>query len=88
MAAMVRNAPRGNRCGRQFAGDGLRKLKRRGLVVVISDLIDDPQGRSRPFASWPGIGMMIVFHVQDATELDFSFEGPALFRDLKDQARE
>ena len=26
---------------------------------------------------------VIVFHVQDATELDFSFEGAALFRDLE-----
>jgi hypothetical protein len=26
---------------------------------------------------------VLVFHVQDATELDFSFEGAALFRDME-----
>lgn len=61
-----------------------RQLKRRGLVVVVSDLIDDPEETMRAIRM---IGAhkhdVIVFHVQDHTEWEFDFEGPTLFRDME-----
>jgi hypothetical protein len=52
--------------------------------VLISDLIDDPVETLKAIRL---LGShrhdVIVFHVQDATELDFSFEGAALFKDME-----
>ena len=62
----------------------VRNLKRRGLVVVISDLIDDPEETLKSLRLLRSHRHdVIVFHVQDAAELDFSFEGATLFRDLE-----
>lgn len=63
-------------------------LKRRGLIVVISDLLDDPlvvlkgirHFRHRQHE-------VIVFHLFDHAELAFPFEGLAEFRDLETGAR-
>jgi uncharacterized protein (DUF58 family) len=84
MTAMVRQTP----SGRTDVPGGLRavvrKLKRRGLVVLISDLIDDPVETLKAIRLLAGHRHdVLVFHVQDAAELEFSFEGAALFRDLE-----
>jgi uncharacterized protein (DUF58 family) len=84
MSAMVNHTPAGATDVSASLRSILRNLKRRGLVVVISDLIDDPVETLKALRL---LGShrheVIVFHVQDATELDFSFEGPALFRDME-----
>jgi len=84
MSVMVNNAPVGTTDVPVSLRSIVRNLKRRGLVVVISDLIDDPVETLKALRL---LGShrhdVIVFHVQDATELDFSFEGPALFKDLE-----
>jgi uncharacterized protein (DUF58 family) len=84
MGVMVNNAPTGVSDVPASLRTSVRNLKRRGLVVIISDLIDDPE------ATLKAIRLIrshrhdvIVFHVQDATELDFSFEGATLFRDME-----
>ena len=60
------------------------QFKRRGLVVLISDLIDDPVETLKSIRLLSNHRHdVVVFHVQDATELDFSFEGPGLFKDLE-----
>lgn len=62
----------------------LRNLKRRGLVVVISDLIDEPEKTARAIRLLSGHKHdVIVFHVQDPAEIDFPFEGAVLFRDME-----
>ncbi len=62
----------------------VRNIKRRGLVVLISDLIDDPQETIRAIKLLAGHRHdVIVFHVQDATEQEFNFTSPALLRDLE-----
>jgi len=84
MAAMVRSAPAGGSDIAASLRGIVRKLKRRGLVVIISDLIDDPAETLKAIRLLAGHRHeVIVFHVQDATELEFTFEGAALFRDME-----
>jgi uncharacterized protein (DUF58 family) len=84
MATMVQQAPSGRTDVPASLRALVRKLKRRGLVVIISDLIDDPAETLKAIRLLAGHRHeVLVFHVQDATELDFSFEGAALFRDME-----
>lgn len=84
MRVMVENPPAG---GTDMAGSLrviARNLKRRGLVVVISDLIDDPEQTLRAIRLLRSQRHdVLVFHVQDAAELDFPFQGATQFRDLE-----
>jgi uncharacterized protein (DUF58 family) len=61
-----------------------RRMRRRGLVILISDLLDDP-GRVMP-----GLKHfrhlkheVIVFHVLDPAEAEFRFDADATFRDME-----
>jgi uncharacterized protein (DUF58 family) len=84
MSAMVNNVPAGATDVAGSLRSILRNLKRRGMVVIISDLIDDPVETLKSIRLLSSHRHdVIVFHVQDATELEFSFEGPALFKDLE-----
>ncbi len=59
-------------------------LERRGLIVLISDLLDDPDDVVNGLMLLGARGMeVVVFHVLDEAELTFPFEGPLLFRDLE-----
>jgi uncharacterized protein (DUF58 family) len=84
MAVMINNPPAGATDVTTSLRAIVRNLKRRGLVVIISDLIDDPQ---KTLESIRLIGShrhdVIVFHVQDANELEFGFDGATLFRDME-----
>ena len=56
------------------------KLKRRGMIIVISDLLDEPEAvvnglRHLQF----GGNDVIVFQTMDPAELFFQFEGPMIF---------
>jgi uncharacterized protein (DUF58 family) len=84
MATMVQQSPTGQTNLPQSIRALTRKFKRRGLVVLLSDLIDDPTETLQAIKLLAGHGHeVIVFHIQDATELEFSFDSPALFRDLE-----
>ncbi len=59
-------------------------MRRRSMVVVISDLLDDPErviGGLRHLKF--GGNDVIVFHVLDPAELAFPFEQPTRFEDLE-----
>ncbi|MCL2639721.1 MAG: DUF58 domain-containing protein [Phycisphaerales bacterium] len=59
-------------------------LKRRGLVILISDLLDDPQSVSSALQHFRFQGHdMIVFHVMDNAELTFPFDTMTEFTDLE-----
>ena len=61
--------------------DGIGK---RGLVIVISDLLDDPDRVVDGLRHFRFRGSeVIVFHVIDPAELAFPFERAARFRDLE-----
>jgi uncharacterized protein (DUF58 family) len=59
-------------------------INRRGLVVLVSDLLDDPASVVGGLKLFRHRGSdVIVFHVLDAAELNFPFERAARFRDLE-----
>jgi len=61
-----------------------QSLERRGLIVLISDLLDDPEDVVRGLTLLGARGMeVVVFHLLDEHELTFPFEGPLLFKDLE-----
>lgn len=60
------------------------RIKRRGLIVLISDLLDDPEdiiSGLRHFRH--GRHEVIVFHIVDPREKDFAFREEAIFRDME-----
>jgi uncharacterized protein (DUF58 family) len=61
--------------------DGIRK---RGLVVLISDLLDEPDRVIDGLRHFRFRGSdVIVFHLLDSAELTFPFERAARFRDIE-----
>lgn len=59
-------------------------LVKRSLVVVISDLLDDPDPVVRGLRHLKFRGTdVIVFQLLDPNELTFPFQGPAKFRDIE-----
>jgi uncharacterized protein (DUF58 family) len=84
MTAMVRQVPSGHTDVPASLRSAVRKLKRRGMVILISDLIDEPEETLKSIRLLAGHHHdVMVFHVQDGAELDFPFEGAALFRDVE-----
>jgi uncharacterized protein (DUF58 family) len=59
-------------------------LTKRGIVVLISDLLDNPDDVIRGLRHFQFRGIdVIVFHVLDPDELDFPFERATRFEDLE-----
>jgi uncharacterized protein (DUF58 family) len=59
-------------------------LKRRGLVILISDLFDDPGEIMKGLLHFRHRKHeVIVFHLLDPDEIDFPFRGLTTFRDLE-----
>lgn len=55
-------------------------MKKRGLVIVLSDLLDDPERLQGALAHLHFQGHdVIVFHILDAAEANFPYEGPMRF---------
>jgi len=84
MQVMIQNPPAGTTDLPGSLKAIVRNIKRRSLVVIISDLIDDPDETLKAIRL---IGShkhdVIVFHVLDPAELEFTFDGSTLFRDLE-----
>ncbi len=61
---------------------------RRGMTLLISDLLCDPADLEQGFAALRRIGHdVIVLHVLDDDELDFGFRGPVRFEGLEEQVK-
>jgi uncharacterized protein (DUF58 family) len=61
---------------------------RRGILVLISDLYEDPRAVLSAVANLSARGSdLIVFHVLDPAELTFPFEQPASYEDLESGER-
>ena len=59
-------------------------LSKRGLVVVISDLLDDPESVVKGLRHFRFRGTdVVVFHVMDPDEIEFPFERVTRFEDLE-----
>lgn len=65
---------------RELAG----RVKRRGLVVVLSDLLTDPEEATRALLSFKHQEHeVVVFHILDPMELELEMRQEALFRDME-----
>jgi len=61
-----------------------QKVKRRGLIILFSDLLDEPEQVVKSLSSFRyRKHEMLVFQVLDEQELKFSFTQPAIFYDLE-----
>lgn len=60
------------------------RIKRRGLIILISDLLDEPE---KVFSSLRHFRHnkheVLLFHILDPLELSFNFEGDIQFEDLE-----
>ena len=60
------------------------QIKRRGMVILVSDLLDEPAPMLKALRLFRFKGNdVIVFHILDQAELDLPFEGNILFEDLE-----
>ena len=60
------------------------QIKRRGLVILVSDLLDEPEQILKGLRLFRFKGNdVIVFHLLDQAELDLPFDGNILFEDLE-----
>jgi uncharacterized protein (DUF58 family) len=60
------------------------QVKRRGLIVLVSDLLDEPESILNGLRQFRFRGNdVIVFHLLDQAELELPFEGNILFEDLE-----
>jgi uncharacterized protein (DUF58 family) len=78
--------------GETSAGSVLQELagsfKRKGLIILISDLLDKPEEVVRGLKQLRSRGSdVMVFHVLDRDELEFPFEEPTIFRDLEEDLK-
>lgn len=61
------------------------QIKRRGLVVLVSDLLDEPERILKGLRLFRFKGNdVIVFHLLDPAELNLPFDGNILFEDLEE----
>jgi uncharacterized protein (DUF58 family) len=69
---------------RELAGT----LTRKGLVVLVSDLLGEPEDVLKGLKQLRSRGHdILVFHVLDRDELQFPFERPTLFLDMEEELR-
>ena len=78
--------------GKTAAGPVLQELagslKRRGLILLISDLLDEPEEVLRGLKQLRSKGNdVMVFHLLDRDELEFPFDKPTLFQDLEEDLK-
>jgi uncharacterized protein (DUF58 family) len=61
------------------------KMRRRGMVILVSDLLDEPEQILKGLRLFRFKGNdVIVFHVLDSAELELPFDGNILFEDLEE----
>lgn len=74
-------------------GQALRKiapkLKRRGMLVLITDAMSDLESIGKALAQFRGQKHeVLMFQILDPDEVDFPFHGRVEFRDLENQGRQ
>lgn len=80
--------PEGKTSAGTILQDLASSLKRRGLIILISDLLDEPEEVLRGLKQLRSRGSdLMVFHLLDKDELEFPFDEPILFQDLEENIR-
>ncbi|MBN1406884.1 MAG: DUF58 domain-containing protein [Calditrichaceae bacterium] len=60
------------------------QIRKRGLIILISDLLDDPQALLNGLKHFRhNKHEILVFHIIDRKELEFDFSGDVLFEDIE-----
>jgi uncharacterized protein (DUF58 family) len=78
--------------GETSAGSILQELagslKRKGLLLLVSDLLDKPEDVIRGLKQLRSKGNdILVFHILDRDELEFPFKDPTLFLDMEEEIK-
>jgi len=84
LAELENNAPGGETNIASPLHDLAESMKRRGLVILISDLLDDPVSVLTAMQHFRFLGHeVLVFHVMDSAELTFPFDTMTEFTDME-----
>ncbi len=84
LRALEAQKPAGETDGGKILQEIAGKMKRRGLVVLVSDLLDDPGEVLKGLRLFRFKGSdVIVFHLLDSAELELPFDGNILFEDME-----
>jgi len=88
MEALSKARPRGKADIAATLRDFAERARRRSLVILISDLFDNP-ARVSEALRWfrHRKNEVIVFHVLDSAEIEFPFSGVTTFESLEDTRR-
>jgi uncharacterized protein (DUF58 family) len=88
LQALEQRSPYGETTTGAVLQDLAGSLKRKGLVILISDLLGDTEGVLRGLKQVRSRqNDVILFHVLDRDELQFPFEEPTIFKDLEEDLR-
>jgi len=80
--------PAGKTAGGWVLQELAGSLKRRGLIILISDLLDQAEEVLRGLKQLRSRGSdVLVFHLLDHDELEFPFSGFTLFHDLEEDLK-
>ena len=86
LKTLLDTVPRGETSAAVALQDLAASLKKRGMVILISDLFDTPQRVAKGLRQLRARGSeVIVFHILDPAELNFPFKEPSLFEDLEEE---
>jgi uncharacterized protein (DUF58 family) len=78
--------PKGKTSAASVLQELAASLKRRGLIILISDLLEKPEEVIKGLKQLRSKGSDIsVFHLLDRDELEFPFKEPSLFLDLEEE---
>lgn len=84
LKCLTETRPEGETGVADILHEAARRLDRRGLVIIMSDLLDDPDRVLDGLRHLRYRGHdVIVFHVLDADETRFPFDGLCTFQDLE-----
>ncbi len=84
LRALEGTAPSGETSVGKILHEVAGKMNRRGLVILISDLLDEPESILEGLHLFRFKGNdVIVFHLLDSAELELPFEGNILFEDME-----
>jgi hypothetical protein len=88
VAALEASRPEGPTDLREVASLFIEQTRRRGMLVLFSDLFDFDAGVLPSLKMVAARGhQVVVFHVLDGDELDFPFEDATLFESMEDERR-
>jgi uncharacterized protein (DUF58 family) len=80
--------PRGETSSGSILQELASSLKRRGFIILISDLLDKPEEVMRGLKQLRSKGNdVMVFQLLDRDEMEFPFEQPTLFIDLEEDLK-